>query len=504
MAILAAELPHAKSSGWTGPVALYGVYAALCVLALQPTAFTMAQTWLSSSSYHHGIVVAPLALWMIMSRPHMTPASGPLSLAAVAGAAMLWLAGHAAGVALIEQIAFVSLLIAGAGVVFGANALRVWALPLLFLYFMVPFGEVLIPVLQQITAHAVVGLLNFFGMAAALDGVLITTKSGVFEIASACAGLNFLLAALMIACVYACQTLHNQRVRAAFIVIAALVAIIANFLRAFALILIATLSNMRFAVGADHLAIGFVFYGAIFFLLFWIGAKMRNPKSVGPEHAPIAPRRSWRALVSGLALLPVLAASAYAAFVVDNTSTPPAPPHNLAWSAPGWRILPAPENWTPSLNADSTSAATYDRYGERVYMSQAYIVQDRPGREIVNALNAPADGRDWRQIAELREVVYLFGDSKPVPLAVLAGPERRRLLVATVYWRGDAVYTDRIAFKWAQMKGKLRGRNPSGGVIMIGSDYVGAPSEALQRIRNFTGDVESFTSWRKRHGGASS
>lgn len=504
MAILAAELPHAKSSGWTGPVALYGVYALLCVLALHPTAFTMAQTWLSSSSYHHGVVVAPLAIWMIMSRPHIAPASGPLSLVAVAGGAALWLAGHAAGVALVEQIAFVSLLIAGAGVVFGANALRVWALPLLFLYFMVPFGEVLIPVLQQITAHAVVGLLNFFGMAATLDGVLITTKSGVFEIAAACAGLNFLLAALMIACVYACQTLHNQRVRAAFIIIAALVALSANFLRAFALILIATLSNMRFAVGADHLAIGFVFYGAIFFLLFWIGAKMRNPKSVGPEHAPVAPRRPWRALVSGLALVPVLAASAYAAFVVDFAITLPSPPRDLTLNAPGWRILPAPENWSPTLNADNTGAATYQRDGERVYVSQAYIAQDRPGREIVNALNTPADGLGWRRIAALHEVVYLFGQSKPVPLAVLAGPERRRLLVATVYWRGDAVYTDKITFKWAQMNDKLRGRNPPGGVIMIASDYSGTPSQALQRIRAFTSDVETFDSWRKRIGGANS
>jgi EpsI family protein len=503
MAILAAELPHAKSSGWTTPVALYGVFVALCVLALQPTAFAMAQTWLSSSSYHHGVVVAPLAVWMIMSRPHITPATGPLSLVAIAAAAMLWLAGHAASVALVEQVAFVSLLIAGAGAVFGANALRVWALPLLFLYFMVPFGETLIPFLQQMTAHAVIGLLNFFGMTATLDGVLITTQVGVFEIARACAGLNFLLAALMIACVYACQTLHNQRVRASFVVIAAVVAIAANFLRAFLLILVATLSDMRFAVGADHLAIGFVFYGAIFFLLFWIGAKMRNPKSVGPEHAPIAPRRPWRPLIAAATMAPVIAVSAYAAFVVDFTMTLPSPPRELTLNAPGWRILPPPENWKPALDADRIDAATYDKHGDRVYVYHGYIVQDRAGREIVSAANTAADGREWRSIATLNEVVYLFGQSEKTPLEVLAGPDRRRLLIATVYWRGDAIYTDKIAFKWAQMNDRLRGRNPAGGVIMIGSDYVGAPSEALQRIRAFTSDVESFTSWRKRNGGAS-
>jgi len=380
----------------------------------------------------------------------------------------------------------------------------VWALPLAFLYFMVPFGEILIPFLQQMTAHAVINLLNFFGLDAALDGVLITTQAGTFEIARACAGLNFLLAALMIACVYACQTLHNQRVRAAFIMIAAVVALAANFLRAFLLILIATLSDMRLAVGADHLAIGFVFYGAIFFVLFAIGARMSRTNRVGPEHAPVAPRRPWRPLVAGAAMVPVIAAAAYAAFVFDFTVTLPSPPRDLTLNAPGWRILPPPENWAPSLNADKVSAATYDRQGARVYVHQAYIVEDRPGKEIVNARNAPADGHDWRQIAELNDVVYLFGESKPVPLAVLAGPDRRRLLVATVYWRGDAIYTDRIAFKWAQMQDKLRGSNPPGGVIMIGSDYAGEPADALQRIRQFTSDVESFAAWRARMAGASS
>ena len=61
MAMLAADLSSERRSDWSLPVAVYGVYLAVCVFAFHSTALAMAQTWLSSSSYHHGVAVAPLA-----------------------------------------------------------------------------------------------------------------------------------------------------------------------------------------------------------------------------------------------------------------------------------------------------------------------------------------------------------------------------------------------------------------------------------------------------------
>ena len=497
MVMLAADLSSERRSDWSLPVAVYGVYLAVCVFAFHSTALAMAQTWLSSSSYHHGVAVAPLAFIMILSRPRIDPATGPLGLVAVIAGAFLWLAGAAAGVALVEQFAFVTLLIAGAWVMFGASAAKLWALPLLFLYFMVPFGEVLVPALQTFTAKAVAAMLTLVGTNAAIDGTFIRTQAGLFEIAEACAGLNFLLAALMIAWVYASQTLHGFKTRISFIAIAAAVALVANFLRAFLLILAATLSDMRFAVGPDHLVLGFVFYALVFLVLFWIGAKMKAPNGVGPEHAPVRARRAWRFSVAAAAFLPVMAASAYATFVIDvaNTASLERP---ALLNAPGWRLLEPPRNWAPSINADHVEAATYDRAGERVYLYLGFFSHDRPDKEIVNALNAPADGETWRKIAGRKDVVYLFGESNEIALDILAGPDRRRLLVATAYWRGDDIYTNKTAFKWAQMKDKLNGSNPPGGIVMIAADYADDPAEALARIRAFTSDIERFDMWRNR------
>ncbi len=497
MATIAAEFSHARRSDWSLPVAAYGLFALVGALALHPAALSMAKTWLSSSTYHHGVAVAPLALLMILSRPRIDPATGPAFLFGVIAAVLVWLAGHAAGVALVEQVAFVSLLIAGAGVFFGAAAFRLWAMPLFFLYFMVPFGEALIPFLQQATAHAVVALLNLAGLSATIDGVLIKTSAGLFEIAEACAGLNFLLAALMIAYVYACQALPSVSARLGFLFIAALIALAANFLRVYLLILIADISGMTLAVGPDHLVIGLVFYGAVFFLLFWIGAKMKSPKSLFPEHAPVMARRPWHGKLAVLAFVPVALAAVYARAVIDAT-----PPRGVAevsaFNAPGWRILPGPQNWTPAIEADRMRVYTYEKSGTRVYVGLAGFTHDRRGAEIVNTQNSAAGG-DWRRIAGEENIAYLFGGTRAIPMEIFAGPERRRLLTLTAWWRGDKIYTDPRAFKAAQMKDKLQGRNPPGGIIVIASDYAGEPSEALARIRAFTGEVEPFADWRARH-----
>jgi EpsI family protein len=198
----------------------------------------------------------------------------------------------------------------------------------------------------------------------------------------------------------------------------------------------------------------------------------------------------------------VIAASLYASQIVDRTPAITAPMQVSLFNAPGWRILSGPENWSAHINADRTQTVTYDKAGERVYVSIGYFTHDRRGREIVNSQNSAADGADWRKIAEQHEVIYHFGESAEMKLDVLAGPDRRRLLAATLYWRGDDIYTDKLAFKWAQMRDKLHRRNPPGGVLIIASDYAGEPAQALARIRAFTSDVETFAKWRARNGGA--
>ncbi|WP_411820187.1 exosortase A [Hyphococcus formosus] len=494
-------LKHKGRHQWVAPVATFGVFVALCVIALHPTAYDMVRQWIFSSTYHHGVIVAPLAIWMIMQRPLPTPNTHLPSLAIIIVASLGWLVGRAAGISLVEQLALIGMLIGGVAVIFGTTAFRQWAFPLAFLFFMVPFGETIIPPLQDLTANVVVSLLSLFGFDVSIDGVLIRTSSGLFEIAEACSGLNFLLAALMISSLYAYLSLRDFRMRLAFVVIAAIISLIANFIRVFLLIWIATITDMRIAVGPDHLIMGLIFYGLVFLALFYVGERMRLRAPQIVADAPLVMHDQWKASVATTTLLPIIAISLYATFLHNQTTRDEIAFSAVPLEADGWYQRSAPENWSPVFaNPDFEIGRTYEKASDAVYVNLAIFSHDRPGAEIVTSGHRSWDDAEWHRVNSENEVIYLFGQSSHTDIDIVAGTQGRRLAVAKAYWRGSNVYTDRKAFKIEQTRDKLQGKNPPGGVIMIAATFIDDPQEAIRKIRAFTGDLESLRDWQTRNG----
>ena len=414
------------------------------------------------------------------------------------GGALFWIIGQAATVALISQLAMVTILIGGVGVIFGGGALRSWAYPLAFAYFMVPFGESIVPALQMLTAKIIVGLLAAFAMPVSIDGFLIHTKAGAFEVAEACAGLRFLIAATMIAAIFAYTAFQSWRKRLLFLGFAVLLALLANGLRAFLMVLVATLTEKSWAVGPDHLLAGWALYALIFAILIFIGRHYADQQSAAPQTRKIASVKG-ASIYSVAAALIVTGAAMFNTAVVSRPVDKPAPANLTLFSAPGWRILPPPENWRPELaQADRTVQATYDQDGVRVYLSVGYFTHDRDGAEIVNRENRAWNGDDWRHIGSADAVIYQFGGSEKRELDILSGPQRRRLAVLKTYWVGDRAYSDAWRAKRAQMFAKLRGANPPGGVIFLAAGYQHDPSEAINTLRAFTNSTEPLDAWLQR------
>ena len=484
------------------PLLVFAAFFIALILMLHPTAMDMARLWAKSSSYTHGFFIAPLALWMIIKHaPIRFDYANRLEGYGIAIIGnVLWLLGAAAGAALITQVALVTILIGGVGIIFGRQALTDWAYPLGFLYFMVPFGEIFVPYLQTITANIVVGLMAGSGMDVSLDGYLIDTPGGAFEIAVACAGLKFLIAATVIAAVYSYISFTTWRSRFVFLAFTVAVSIFANGLRAFFLVLIATLTEKRLAVGPDHILIGWLFYGAVFGILFWIGRKYASPRIDETRSVAAAPSFKFFACAP---LFAILAATAiYNGAVINRTIDRTAPTALSAFNAPGWRILPAPANWSPSLaHTDNNIVATYQQENQTVYLAAGYVTHDRRGAEIVGHDTRAYDGEIWRRHGEQKNVLYQFGRSELVTVELLAGPARRKLAAVNAYWLDDEVFLDRTAMKLAQMNARLQGRNPSGGVVIMAASYHENPREAIDQIRNFSADVETMAAWRARNFG---
>ncbi len=483
--------------GWAGAAIAYTAFVFFTVLLTWPTFPDMAQTWLGSSYYHHGIFVAPAALWMIVAhsrRPEgaSRPDSGLLII--VAGTA-LWLVGRAGSAAVIEQFSLVTILIGGVGAVLGDRALRVWAWPLAFLFFMVPAGDSLLPALQFATAELVVGALTLFGFAITLDGVIIETSVGAFAVAEACAGLNVLIAAIMVSAIFAYVAFEGWTRRVAFIAFAAAFAIIANAVRAFFLILIPLLAGEQADIGPDHYIVGWVLYLFVLIVLAMIGRRFANRpvKSGAKVNAP-----TLRIYPLAIAAGYLAAGAVYATKVIDRPIDRPAPATLSLLSAPGWRILPPPQHWRASFpQADRRAAATYMSKGAQVDVTLGYFTHDRRGAEI-SGLADNGVTKNWDRVGNHEAVLYLFGTAEKRNFTRLSGPRNQNFLSLTAYWLGDDIYFNPRSMKVEQAKRKLLGENLEGGAIIIASPYIDQPNEAVQTIGRFTADVENFSAWRAR------
>ena len=78
---------------------------------------------------------------------------------------------------------------------------------------------------------------------------------------------------------------RSARRRALFVVASILVPIVANWLRAYMIVMIGHLSNNKLAVGVDHLIYGWLFFGVVMLLLFWVGSFWQESPAQTPTIA---------------------------------------------------------------------------------------------------------------------------------------------------------------------------------------------------------------------------
>lgn len=269
----------ARARGFaTAPALQYAALTLLAAILFNDALATMIGQWITSSTYHHGFVVFPVAAWLIWRERAATAPPAPSLPAALVLIPLcaIMLAGAAAGAAIVQHLVFISMLITSFAVVFGVGNARRCAFGLLFLFMAAPFGESLKPALQALTAGVVAPLLAFSGVELDREGALIKTAAGLFEIADACAGLNFLLAAILVSAAFAGVAFRSWRKRLGFIAIAAAAALAANILRAYLVILLATKTPLGMDFARDHAAFGWALYAVFLFALVAAGRSLRD------------------------------------------------------------------------------------------------------------------------------------------------------------------------------------------------------------------------------------
>lgn len=485
----AARFPVPWPGQWRLPLASL-VLLLLAILVLHGhTVAGMVSIWARSDTYAHGFVVPVISLWLIWRIRHALAAMQPrpswLAVLMLLSAAGLWLAGDLVAVNAATQLALVMLLVLSVPTVLGWSVAWAMAFPLGFLFFAVPIGDFMLPQLMEWTADFTVSALRLSGVPVYREGLQFIIPSGAWSVVEACSGIRYMIASVTVGSLFAYLSYQRLTKRLIFVGVAILVPLVANWLRAYMIVMIGHLSGNELATGVDHLIYGWVFFGVVILAMLFVGARWADaPEPVAGSTTSASDFHATapgQGLSSGLAALAALAIVAsphvMERLLLLGTNTAPvvlsAPPAQAPWqsaSAP-------PSDWLPAFQLPvATQHSGYNGpQGQAVGLHLAYYRQQNYERKLVSSLNVLVTSQDdrWAQVSGGRADTDVAGQSLPVVAATLRDRSRgltantQRLQAWRFYWvNGRFTASDAVA-KIQGALSRIKGQGDDGAIVVV-------------------------------------
>ncbi len=323
-----------------------------------------------------------------------------------------------------------------------------------------------------------------------LEGRYLSIPTGNFVVAEACSGINYLIATLAVATMFMYLRFRSLWRRVLFMLLAIAVPLIANGLRAYGIVMIAHLSDYRYALGVDHLIYGWVFFGVVIFALFALG-NLFSDEEAAPVSVPQLPGQVRPARASVIMVLTLAAALVPRGLLASiDSARPISPAIELPRAPPGWS---GPDPLSPTLGArfdgvDQMLAATYvAEHGAHVILEVFYYRSQGDGQELVNQSNKVFDETLWRQLAHgHRELPDSSPVTDVVELHLRAGDGSGEYLLWYWYETPGSRSANRLRIKFGEARARMAGRPGGGAVTTVRTAFVDGsdPAAVLQGFVN--------------------
>ncbi|SFU51733.1 exosortase A [Nitrosomonas eutropha] len=462
--------------------------------------------WNRSETYAHGFLIAPFSIYMIWKRRVVlaTVKFHPdyMPLLVLVGLGLGWLLASAASVQVIEQYALVAMMPAIVWAMLGFQAFNTIIFPLVYLLFAVPFGEALIPPLIDFTADFTVSALQASGIPVYREGSFFSIPSGNWSVVEACSGVRYLIASVTLGTLYAYLTYHSLSRRLIFIAFSIVVPIIANGLRAYLIVMTGHLSDMRLAVGVDHLIYGWIFFGLVMLLLFWIGSFWREDhldevvsvenSSSADQRPPSTPVKSTLGM-AGLVVAMAAIWPMYMNYLNNGSGLQQAPEISIADPSGKWETDSIqPSNWVPRYTGSPKQFIGYFHHkNQRVSLYVTYYRNQQQEGKLISSSNTLVTdlSNGWRNVGENERKLSLGTTELSVNQDLLHAATSR-LLVWRWYWLIDQETANPYLGKAIQAMNQILGKGDDGAEIIVAAAYEHDPEEAASVLREFVVDMQ--------------
>ncbi|MCC7047619.1 MAG: exosortase [Alphaproteobacteria bacterium] len=276
--------PALVASGW-----LAANLVLLLVLFREP-AERAVRLWIDSPTYSYAFLIVPISIYLIVEKatrvnlPAIRPS--PALLLLHVPIALIWYAAVVGEVVEAQQFCLLAAGYVAIAALFGPAVVRVHLVALLLLAFLVPSGQFLVLPLQVSSAVLSAALLRLTGAPLYLDGFVIQMPEAAYNVEPGCAGLNFVLVTIVLALIVG--ELFYTKLHKKIAVMAGLlaVALVANPIRIYAIIVVDWLTNRTTDIVSDHLTYGWAFFAAVLAAVLPIALRYRDDVSPPPTEAP--------------------------------------------------------------------------------------------------------------------------------------------------------------------------------------------------------------------------
>ncbi len=421
-----------------------------------------------SEAYNYALIVPLISIYLIYDRLGDLDVSlirsDAMGLIGLVVAIALHIAGSAADIALFQHLALVLGFISSIYTFLGGAYLAPIIFPLGYLLLMVPFGSSFIPYLQVITAKGSVAALAAVGVPVSTDGVLIHLTSGIFEVAEACAGLKFLMTSLTLGLLLAWLNFKGIKRRLMMVAAALAVAIIANIIRVWSILLISEYSGYEFAKTVDHLIYGWVFLSIVLTIIILLAYRYAD----SDVHSIAAKPYSFTISAFAIVLSMIIFMAIDQTMMSRLNYIPTCKPSQIDYTVKegvSWRLLSVDKPmWQPALKMyDSLSINSYRRSGQTFQVVKVIIDHQVQGREL--SLNPRTlSGQDWKFLPATTDTIAV-GDYKIREMLYVQ--KGVRMIVWRLLWVDGETQMSNTSFKIAAALSKLKGEAAPAGAIYI-------------------------------------
>ena len=458
--------------------------------------------WWDSSTYGHGLLVLPLSIYLVwVKRSKLLSVQRPsdfLGLGTFILFSMGWWLGYAVDVEIIKQLAFFGMIGAIFWSILGWRTTSVYMVPLILPLLALPIWVPLVPLLQYLTTQVVSFALSLISVPVYVQGHFIQIPEGKFSIEDVCAGLRYLLAALVVALVYVYLYMQRTRYQLIFIGSVILLSLSVNWIRVFAVILAGHLTNMSHFLVKDHADFGWWLFAFTLIPIFWFGnylaRKEQNEKkpledskvgnySHNAEVDDTSIKYIFPTLLIFIVVIPLSGfyLKAQTRHVLNSTRLDMQAPKSVGqWAGPydvkkGY-VQPKYQG------ADAETMADYRKGNSEVTLYVAKYFYQEQGKELIGEYNHPYNKSVWQpEFSSKQQVKLDDGNAIEIQEMLLKNEFGKRRLLW--YWYSvDGVNTvTPVKAKFLQIKSFLS-RSNSGSTIVLLTLNADSDVELLRNV----------------------